>query len=484
MRRREFLRDLTLGGMALTLPNWLEGCAASPAGMPRGAAIAGAGPAKPNIICILGDDVGLGNIGCCGADKFPTPRIDALAAGGIRFERCYSTPLCGPSRCQLLTGQYPFRTGLISNQSADAIAPDKQVMIPTIMKKAGYVTASVGKWGQMCLGPGEWGFDEYLVFPGSGKYWASQRWGAGAARGAWDLPGRPGDASSPRGVYRVNGKVKELADDAYLPDVMHDFLMGFIRRHRDQPFFAYYPVSHIHAPILRTPDSKPDGDFYADNIAYMDKLVGKLVDGLERLGLREKTLVIFTGDNGTAGFAADRSTVHGKRLWGQKGTMLEGGSRVPLVANWPGVVPAGVVLEDLTDFSDFFPTFAELGGADLPQDRTIDGRSFAGQLRGRAGQRRPWSYVELSGKRYVCDERWKLTGTGALFDLKDAPFHETLVPVNTGGPEAGAARQRLHEVLVGLVGAQTLAGPALPAAVKKPRRARNWNNRGATQPAQ
>jgi arylsulfatase A len=128
---------------------------------------------KPNIIFILSDDVGLGNVGCCGG-PFKTPCLDALAAAGTRFESCYATPLCGPSRCQFLTGRYHFRTGLINNQSQNAVSPDREVMIPTVLKKAGYVTASVGKWGQICLGPGEWGFDEYLVFPGSGRYWRQQ----------------------------------------------------------------------------------------------------------------------------------------------------------------------------------------------------------------------------------------------------------------------------------------------------------------------
>src|SRR5207248_5233228 len=122
---------------------------------------------KPNIVIILADDVGIGDIHWYGS-PFKTPHIDALAQDGTRFEYCYSTPLCGPSRCQALTGRYPFRTGLNSNHSANAVSPDWEVMIPTVMKKAGYATASVGKWGQICLGPRAWGFGEHLVFQGSG----------------------------------------------------------------------------------------------------------------------------------------------------------------------------------------------------------------------------------------------------------------------------------------------------------------------------
>jgi len=424
MDRRTFLRLAGLGAAALAAP-W-------PAR--RVGAEEGRTPEKPNIIFILSDDVGLGNISCCGGDKFKTPHIDALAQGGLRFEHCYSTPLCGPSRCEALTGRYPFRTGLISNQSASAISPDREIMMPTVLKKAGYVTAQAGKWGQMPLGPGQWGFDEYLVFPGSGRYWREQT-----------------------AFYTHNGERKDLPEGKYLPDIMHDFVVDFIARNREKPFYLYYAMSHVHGPIVRTPDSKPGAgpeELYADNNACMDKLVGKLVAELDRLKLREKTLVLFAGDNGTAGLtgAPERATVGGRRIFGQKAQMLEGGSRVPLVANWPGTMPAGKVSKDLTDFSDFFVTFAELAGAKLPEGVTLDGRSFAPQLKGRPGDPREWVYVELSGRRYVRTQRWKLTGTGELFDMKEAPFNEIAIVADTADPEAAAARKHLQEVLVNLVG--------------------------------
>ena len=373
---------------------------------------------KPNIIFILSDDVGLGNIACCGGDTFKTPNIDALAAGGTRFSRCYSTPLCGPSRAQILTGRYPFRTGMISNQTGPVMKPANEVMIPTVLKKAGYVTASVGKWNQLPLEPGDWGFDEYLRFPGSGRYWREQTQ-----------------------FYTVNGERKDLPAGVYLPDVMHEFLVDFMTRHRDQPFYIHYPMSHIHAPIVRTPDSAGGkSDFYADNIAYMDKLVGKLMSDLDRLKLREKTLVIFVGDNGTAQNWAARSTVNGKAISGQKATMLEGGSRVPMIVNWPGTTPKGKVRDDLVDFSDFFVTFAELAGAKLPEKVKLDGQSIVPQIKGERGNPREWVYVELNGKRYVRDDRYKLTGGGELFDLKNAPFEE--IPVSDN-----AARKPLQKAL-------------------------------------
>ena len=386
---------------------------------------------RPNIIFVLADDVGIGNVSAYGG-SFKTPNLDALARSGIRFELCFSTPLCGPSRSQILTGRYPFRTGMTSNQTGARMKPANEIMIPTVLKAAGYVTAQVGKWAQLPLEPADWGFDEYLRFQGSGKYWSSQE-----------------------RTYTQNGQSKRLPRNKYLPDVMHEFLVDFMARHRDQPFYVHYALSHMHGKILPTPDSPPDStDLYADNSAYMDKLVGKLVSELQRLGLRERTVVFFAGDNGTAalGGAADRATVDGRPLSGRKGTMLEGGSRVPLIVSWPGTTPAGKVSKDLVDFSDFLPTFAQLASAGLPEGVTLDGRSIAPQLRGEPGDRREWVYVELNGNRYVRTARWKLDNAGELFDMKDAPFVESLVAEDNADPEVVAARQHLQGILEGLVG--------------------------------
>lgn len=379
---------------------------------------------KPNIVFILADDVGIGNIHCYGS-PFKTPHIDALAAGGTRFEYCYASPLCGPSRCQALTGRYPFRTGLNSNSSKSAIQPNRDIMVQMVLKKAGYVSASVGKWGQMSHGPGEWGFDKYLVFPGSGRYWRDQTT-----------------------HYTVNGKQQELPADKYLPDLMHDFIVDFLTQNKDRPFFLYYPMSHAHGPIVRTPDSKVgarDRRLYEDNAEYMDKLVGKLVSELDRLKLREKTVVLFSGDNGST--HTYLGTIGGRVINGKKGTMLEGGSRVPLLVNWPGVTPAGKVNHDLTDFSDFFATLADLAGAPLPEGVKLDSRSFAAQIKGEKGTPREWVYVELDGKSYVRDARYKLTNSGELFDLADAPFKEKAIANDTADPAVITVRKTLQAVL-------------------------------------
>ncbi|HEX5470381.1 MAG TPA: sulfatase-like hydrolase/transferase, partial [Lacipirellulaceae bacterium] len=308
-----------------------------------------------------------------------------------------------------------------------AVTPNRDAMISTVLNKAGYATASVGKWGQIQLGPGEWGFDEYLVFSKNGRYWREQT-----------------------KTYIVNGKTRELPEGEYLPDLMHDFAAYFIERHKDGPFFLYYPMSHMHVPIVRTPDSKKGADndqLYTDNVEYMDKLVGKLMRVLDRLHLREKTVVLFTGDNGTARFAMHLSTVNGKQLIGHKENLLEGGSRVPLAVNWPGHTPAGKVNNDLIDFSDFFATLAELAGAPLPEGEKLDSRSFVPQIEGKKGSPRDWVCVELYHKSYVRDGRFKLTSDGDLFDLSHAPFEEIPVAKDTTDPAAIAARKKLQAVL-------------------------------------
>ena len=388
---------------------------------------ADAKPERPNIIFILADDLGIANVGCYGADKFKTPNIDSLAHGGVRYTHAYVTPLCGPSRALVLTGRYGFRTGAVNQDQTGEMKPSKEIMMPKLLKPAGYVTACIGKWGQLPLDPSEFGFDDYLTFRGSGVYWNTQDKGK---------------------TYTVNGEKRPLQDKEYLPDVMQRHLVDFITKHHDRPFYIYYSMSHVHAEILPTPDSAPDSkSLYADNVAYMDKLVGKLVAELERQKLREKTLVIFVGDNGTGGKYADQSTIGGRRLSGEKGSMLEGGGLVPMIANWPGVTPAGKVSPDMLDGSDFVPTFAELAGAKLPEQTILDGRSFAPQLRGEKGRPREWAFNQLAKMWWAREAGWKLNQAGELFDMSDAPFSEKLVSPDAKDPAAIAARKRLQAVL-------------------------------------
>ena len=385
------------------------------------------GTSKPNIIYILADDLGIGDVSCYGSDNNKTPIIDKLAKGGIRFTHGYTAPLCGPSRAMILTGRYAFRTGAVNQDMVAQIKPENEVLIPSVLKTAGYTSAMVGKWSQFSLTPKDFGFDDYITFQGSGDYWATEK--------------------KKSENYIENGVNKKLDSLTYMPDLMHKHLVDFITTNKDKPFFLYYSMVHVHALIQRTPDSKPGNDLYADNTAYMDKLVGKLLSTLDDLKLRENTLIIFMGDNGTASQYAERSSIRGKALSGKKGSMLECGSLVPTIANWPGVIEAGKVDDLLIDSSDILPTFADLAGAKLPTKNVLDGRSFLPQLMGKKGNPREWIFIELGNKWYVREAKWKLNREGELFDMSNAPFEEKLVSNYADNKDASAAYSRLQTAL-------------------------------------
>jgi len=378
-------------------------------------------PARPNIVFILADDQGLESVSCYGSDRFKgkTPNMDALAKTGIRFENAYCTPLCGPTRCLLMTGRYGFRTGGTLNQNAGQPQSSDEPSLARTLKQAGYATGMAGKWRQMGESPGDWGFDEFITDPtASGWFWKMS--------------------------YTKNGKLIETDKEVYYPDVCLEFAKDFFQRHKDGPFYFYFPSHLVHGPILRTPDSKPGGNLYDENVAYLDKQVGQIVAELEKLGLRERTLIIFSTDNGTA---KESGTIGGRQISGHKGTMLEGGAHVPFIASWKGITPAGKVSKDLVSFCDLFPTFAELAGAKLPSGVKLDGVSFAPQLRGETGTPREWLFVQLGGKWYVRNADWKLNESGELFDMSDAPFVEKLVAKEGQSDTAKAARQQLQAVL-------------------------------------
>ncbi len=337
----------------------------------------------PNVVFIVADDLGIGNLSCYGSDNCKTPNIDKLAASGTRFTRAFTASLCGPSRALIMSGRYAFRNGS-TNQDACIRMDHSEIVLPKIFKSAGYVTSAIGKWGQLPGLPSDHGFDDYLRFKGSGVY--------------WNMPdGKPEP-------YLVNGQEKRLAEKQYMPDLMHEQAIGFIKQNRAKPFFLYYSMAHVHGDIQPTPDSAPNSkDLFGDNILYMDKLVGNLVNELEALSLRENTLIIFTGDNGTGKGQGPLSTIGGRNLSGMKGSMLECGGLVPMIASWSGKTPAGCVSDVLIDSTDFVATFAEVTGGKLPEKAKFDGHSFAAHLRGEAGKPRDWIFNQLASMWYVRD---------------------------------------------------------------------------------
>jgi len=331
---------------------------------------------KLNIVLIMADDSAVDNYSCYGSDFFSSPRIDRLAETGARFNYCYAEPVCTSSRVKIMTGRDGVR-----NYVNFGILDKSETTFADMLRKAGYATAVAGKWqlhaepnGSL---PEDCGFDTYCLwnFPGTGRerYWNPS--------------------------LNQNGKILETTEEDYGPDIVSDFLVDFIEENKDRPFFAYYPMILVHNPFPETPDSLPptkeEKEFpkglknYRDMVAYADKLVGKLVDTVERLGIREKTVFIFTADNGT-----NRTLTYpfrGAQRVGEKAYPTEGGSHVPLVVNCPTVIPAGIVSHDLVDFSDVLPTLAELSGAELPKAE-LDGRSFWPQCLGKEGNPREWIY--------------------------------------------------------------------------------------------
>lgn len=416
----------------------------------------GAANARPNIVYILADDLGYGELSCHGADNFKTPNIDSLAKGGMRFTRFFTAPLCGPSRALILTGRYAFRTGAVSQDACSnlvRIGEKAEEMLPTVLGRAGYASAMIGKWGQVSPSgsPEEWGFGHDFHFNASGVYWNSKAVRSmnpdGSVRGSPDS-------------YTKDGKTLPLRDGEYMPDLLHNDAVSWIEAHKDEPFFLYYSMSHVHGEILPTPDSIPmppgtsererELQHYKDNVHYMDKLVGKLLGELNRMKVRENTLVVFMGDNGTGKSHASMATIGGRRIEGEKGSMKEGGGLVPFIANWPGMIAAGRVIEHVADASDLLATFAEVAGAPLPKDRVIDGRSLAQHFKGESPAPRSWVYCQLSNNYYVRENQWKLDQSGNLFDMKGAPFSEVPVAHDSADHAAVEARKRLAAALAEL----------------------------------
>ena len=303
-------------------------------------------------------------VGAYGGLSYKTPHIDRLARSGMRFTHCFSNPYCSPSRAQLLTGRYPLHNGITRviydpPQHREFLDPEKETSFARLLQQAGYATVIAGKWQVSFLHERDTirahGFDEY-------QCWQIFHEGQKTSRYA-------------QPTLRQNGKVlQEELRGKYGPDVNVDFLIDFMRRHRDQPFMVYYTSLLPHYPWEPTPDSddplKPadglgDTKHMPDMVACLDKQVGRIVAAVDELGLSDRTVIIFSGDNGTDRRIRSKWTDGqvSRTVAGGKGTMTDAGTRVPLIAAWPGVVKPGAVCDDLIDFSDFLPTFVKLGSA-------------------------------------------------------------------------------------------------------------------------
>lgn len=394
---------------------------------------------KPNLILILADDIGYECFGCYGSRQYRTPNIDRLARGGVRFEHCYSQPLCTPSRVKLLTGLSNAR-----NYSAFSILNRDQRTIAHYLQDAGYRTAAVGKWQLL-------GADIYSPrFRGKGTHPKD----AGFDRYClWQVEKRGERYWGP--LLNTDGVTKQYSKDVFGPDVANDYLLDFMEENRDRPFFIYYPMMLVHSPFVPTPDSKDRASKnrqrnFEDMVAYMDQLVGRVVRKTEELGIADRTLILFVGDNGTG--RAIRSRLGGRVIRGGKGQSTDAGTRVPLVGYWPGATGPGRVSDDLVDFSDFLPTLLEAAGA--PATASLDGRSFLPQLKGEPGNPREWVYIFSCPRperhkpvRFAREQRWKLYGDGRLFDVANDPREKHPLKEIPPDSEAAKARAKLAAAL-------------------------------------
>ena len=416
----------------------------------------------PNLIVLMADDLGAKELSCYGNQDHHTPNLDRLGRTGVQFNTCYSAPICHPTRFEIMTGQYGCHNGVYHfpgrRGGPDPKGPADQIVnhvtFAQMLKPEGYATAMSGKWqlsGKVPTLVYETGFDEYCMW----AYVHNLPEGV-EHTGGWE--GRVGGKTCrywhPSLVK--NGQYMPTEKDDYGPDIFTEFLIDFARRHKDGPFFVYYPMALTHAPYYSTPTSNPNEaekfrhaqDKFKENVEYTDKLVGRIVEALEELGLRENTVLFFTGDNGTGGQG--------------KGQPTELGARVPMIVNCPGLVKPLGLSEELVDLSDIFPTLAALAGAELPEDRPIDGRSFAFLLQGQPGEPRDWIFSYLGDRRILRTKRWLLEDNsphhyGRLYDCgtsRDGTGYEEVT--DSTDPEVLAVKKKFDEILA------TKPAPLLP----------------------
>ena len=395
-----------------------------------GANVAQAAPAndQPNIILIMADDMGYEALSSNGSESCKSPNLDKLAAKGVRFTNGFSNPICTPSRVKLMTGQYNVR-----NYVKFGWLDREQTTFAHQLKAAGYATAIAGKWqlGKDKDSPQHFGFEQSCL-------WQHTRSGRSKEKG------KTIDRRFVNPQLEFNGVEKDFTNGEYGPQVCTDFICDFIDQNKKKPFLVYYPMILTHCPFDPTPDSTDwdpkrlgsttyKGDrndpqrHFRDMVAYADKAVGQIVAQLEKSGVRDNTLIIFTGDNGT-----DTPIVtpwNGTKVVGGKGTMSDNGTRVPLIVNWPaGIQKPGRVVDDLVEFTDMFPTICEVTGAKLPKNHPADGASIVPVLRNQADARKKdWIYIWYRKQVMVRNKQYSFLanqdGSKAALTRYDSPFN-------------------------------------------------------------
>lgn len=405
---------------------------------------------SPNILYIFADDIGYEALNCYGGLDFKTPRLNQMAKEGIRFSRAHTTPVCTPSRVSMHTGRHvprhqhigvlPVHKG--TNQKVDFT---KHPTYAQTFRSNGYFTATTGKWQLATLEV--WpahvrnaGFDHWCV-------WQIWKDGAKTLR-HWNP------------TFNRDGKVLKGIEDQFGPDVLKDYVIEQMQvaTKAGKPFLIVHNELLPHYPVIDTPADRLQNRkaSLGNMIHYLDKLVGDLLDEVEKLGIRDNTYVIFMGDNGT--LETDFKNPHQNRpgekphtrhtteglVNGGKNQLNDAGSHVPLIVWGPKEIPAGAVCEDLVDIVDIFPTFCQLAGMDLPEEVALDGRSIAAQIHGKPGLKRDWVHHQLRPGANVFDGQYRLHADGKLIDARNLPVEKM---ADENDSEAGKAKQRLSKIM-------------------------------------
>lgn len=406
------------------------------------------GSSKPNIILIMADDMGYECLSTYGSRSYNTPNLDLLAKNGIQFQNCIAQPLCSPSRIKLMTGMYNYR-----NYEYFGYINTNQKTFGHVMKEAGYSTCIAGKWqlnglsnkAQVkdwndALKPRKMGFDEFCL---------------------WQLtkPAAEGERYADPLIDK-NGELMRPGEEVYGPDVFSNFILDFIDRKKEEPFFVYYPMVLVHDPFLPTPDSeawadpqlrkKNDVRNFKDMVAYTDKIIGKIYKKLQAQNLLDNTLLIFTADNGTnvqiRSLMQDNSAIQGA-----KGNTIDAGVHVPLIVHWPDKIKTHFRHEDLIEFSDFYPTLAEIAG----QKVTSDGKSFYPLLTGQRHKNRQEAFVYYDPRWspnvdkyrncFVQTTEYKLYQDGKFFNIKKDRLEQQALAADQLDSEQAKVRKKLQK---------------------------------------
>jgi arylsulfatase A-like enzyme len=410
----------------------------------------------PNIILVMADDIGIEGFGCYGGTSYETPNLDRMAGEGLRFTHAYSQPLCTPTRIQLMTGRYNHRNWLYFG-----ILPPEEKTIGHLMSDAGYRTCIAGKWQLYSYDPP--GFAGAEERRGTGMHPRDAGFETYSLFHSLHTEDKGSRYANP--TYLRNGELIRDVEGKYGEDLNLGFIIEFLKVHRDEPLFVYYPMALPHWPVVPTPISdvwddpsrrlENDLRYFPDMVKYMDILMGRLVEAVKNLELAEKTLILFYSDNGTDKKVISR--MGDLEIPGGKGWPGQNGIRVPLIAWWPGTVEPGISHE-LVDASDFLPTLASLAGTEIPGDWYHDGKSFAHQLFGEEGKNRDhaffwydprpgWDKSQFRRWIFALDHEFKLYSDGRMFDISGlTPTEMELDTANLTFSEK-TARDKLENVI-------------------------------------